>query len=145
MRLENFELAEPYATIELVGLGHRWDLHSWADFVGVTFTPEQDELCLEWRVPTHERNPWGSPGNTATGCRLRFRGVRLVTMTNRDSAYPMDEALTLEAIGKAIPGETKYPFKRDWEPGETFNLRFEFHDERSIEIGAKEATLEAII
>src|SRR5262245_79256 len=144
MKLDNFDLASPYATIELVGLGHRWDLHSWADFVGVTFAPEQDEMAFEWRVPLDEQNPWGSPGNRATGCRLRFRRVFHLAMSGRDPAYPKAEALTIDSISKAIPGERDYPFKREWAPDEPFHLRFQFHDSRTIDVGAELATLEAI-
>jgi hypothetical protein len=144
MKLDNFDLAEPYATIELVGLGHHWDLHSWADFVGASFVPDDDEVWLEWRVPADVNNPWGSPGNMARGCRLRFRHVHHLLMTGRSESYPSKEAKTVKAVGKAIPGEGKYPFKQDWKVGEPFFLRFQFHDERMLEVGAEVAMLEAI-
>ena len=144
MRLENFELSAPFGCIELVGLGHRWDLHSWADFVGITFTPEKDELSFEWRVPSGEQNPWGSPGNQARGCRLRFIGVQHVMVTPRDSAFPKEDASSVDSIGKAIPGEREYRYKSSWAPSEPFFLRFEFVDGRAIEVGSDAVSLEAI-
>ena len=144
MNLENFDLAKPYATIELVGLGHRWDLHSWADFVGLTFAPEQDEVLLEWRVPSTEPNPWGSLGNHAKGCRLRFRRVHHLVFTGRDPAHPKTDASSISAIGKAIPDELEYRYKSNWQLGETFHLRFEFEDTRAIQVGAENVRLEAI-
>lgn len=50
----------------------------------------------------------------------------------------------LSAIAKKIPNETNYPFKDEWGEGEEFNLVFEFHSERSLEVGAESVELEAV-
>jgi hypothetical protein len=139
MKLANFELADPAVAIELVGLRHRWDLHSWANFTGFRFSPDTDELLMEWDVPRDAENPWGSPGNTARGCRLRFTGISFLRMTPRDEAYPRSEALCLGGVSKVIPDEPDYRFKKRWEPGKVFRLLF-----RELEIGAATVQLEAI-
>jgi len=78
MKLENFELLQPFGGIELQGLGHVWDLHNFAHFKGLTFVPERNELILEWRIERADSNVSGKLGNTA-GCRLRFRGCGRLT------------------------------------------------------------------
>ena len=78
MRLENFDLESPFGAIVLQGLGHHWDLHGFARFQGFSFDPERDELTMEWRAG-HE-NPWGSDGNNASGCRLRFSVLRFCAL-----------------------------------------------------------------
>jgi len=144
MRFENFDLGSPYGSIELRGLGHDWDLHNWADFGGLTFLVESNELVLEWRVNHMDKNPWGDTGNTAAGCRLRFRGLHSVRLSPRDPAYPATEGTCVASISKVIPGELQFPYKQKWEPGEEFHLRLTFQDEREIEIGAETAVLEPI-
>jgi hypothetical protein len=57
MELENFELSRPFGWIELQGLGHVWDLHNFADFEGLSFLPEPNELVLEWRVARSASHP----------------------------------------------------------------------------------------
>ena len=76
MHLKNFDLSQPYEGIELVGLNRQWDLHNFATFLKLEFSPERDDVCLEWKVPDSEKNPWGGRSNNhARGCRLRFIGV----------------------------------------------------------------------
>ncbi len=145
MKLENFDLAAPFGAIEIQGLGHDWDLHSWADFKGFSFIPETNELLLEWQVPVGQENPWSSRGNMARGCRLRFRGLKAVRVSERDAAYSSSDSSCVSGISKVAPGELEYPFKRSWGEGEPFHLRVTFHDERSIEIEADSASLEAIV
>ncbi len=144
MRFENFDLSSPCGGIELTGLGHHWDLHNFADFNGFRFLPAQDEIWMEWTVPTLERNPWGSPGNSARACRLRFVGVTHFVMGARDRAYPLTESDCLESVSKAVPGELEHPFKDNREEDESFHLRFEFQDERRLDIGADRVVLEAV-
>lgn len=144
MKLENFDLSESSCTIELQGLGHCWDLHNCAGFTGFAFSPERDELILEWRVASAQENPWGSLGNRARGCQLRFRGISFLSMSPRDAACPSSEALCLAGLSKVIPGEREYPHKDRWEPDEPFHLLFEFQDERTLEIGAAAVRLEVI-
>jgi hypothetical protein len=145
MHLTNVDLSEPYGGAELVGLDRQWDLHSFAEFTKLEFSPARDEICLEWTVPSTTSNPWGSRNkNDARGCRLRCSGIIHFEMSVRDPGYPMSESTCVAAVSKAMPGRPDYPFKAKWEPGETFNLRFEFQDERWLEIGCNAATLEAV-
>lgn len=144
MRLENFDLVKPFGQILLRGLGHTWDLHNFVVFKGLGFHPERDELVMEWRVETSRADPWGSPGNSAVGCRLRFVGVRSVSLSPRDPALQLDESVCLEMISKVVPGEREYPFKDSWGPNELFNLRLDLHDDRNIEVDAESVSLEAI-
>jgi hypothetical protein len=145
MKLENFDLNKPFGAIELQGLGHDWDLHNWAEFKGFSFVPGTNELILEWRVPEGHENPWGSRGNMARGCRLRFQGLKSIRVSERDTAYPLKESDCVSGISKVIPGELEYPFKRSWAEGEAFHLRITFQDERNIEIAAESVSLEAIV
>ena len=144
MRFENFDLDSPYCATELRGLGHAWDLHNWADFRGFTFDPSRDELTLEWVVRPGHDNPWGSRGNTALGCRLRFAGLQLFRSTGRDRAYPQEESRTIAELSKAVPEPGEYRYKREWGPDEPFHLIIRFQDERQFEIAADVVRLEAI-
>jgi hypothetical protein len=145
MRFENFDLMSPLGAIHLRGLGHYWDLHGFADFQGFKFDPERDELTMEWRAG--EGNPWGSDGNNARGCRLRFTVLRFLSVTSRDPAYPPVESRAVSGISKAMPGpeRSEFRFKRDWGPDEPFHLVFCFQDGRELEIAADAVKLEAII
>jgi hypothetical protein len=145
MRFENFDLESPLGAIVLRGLGHHWDLHGFADFQGFSFDPERDELIMEWRAG-HE-NPWGSDGNSARGCRLRFSVLRFLRGTSRDPAYPPQESRAVSGISKAIPGpeQSEFRFKQDWGPDEPFHLVIQFQDARELEIAADAVSLEAII
>ena len=145
MRFENFDLAAPYGAIELRGLGHNWDLHNFADFRGFTFDPGLDELTMEWQVPPGQEDAWGSRGNNARGCRLRFSGLRFLRGTNRDRAYPLEESRTVSGISKATPGQGEYRLKQDWGSDEGFHLIIQFQDEREFEVAADVVRLEAII
>jgi len=144
MKLENFDLSKPYGAIELRGLGHNWDLHNFATFQGITFEPQRNELILEWRVTAGNSNPWGSQNNLATGCRLRFRGLKSLVVTTRSAAYSLEESQCLSEISKVIPGQREYPYKQIWSEGEQFHLRLGFQDERCFDIEAESAVLEAL-
>jgi len=144
MRFENFDLAVPYGAIQLRGLGHDWDLHNFADFRGFTFDPGLDELTMEWQAPEGQENPWGSRGNNARGCRLRFSGLSFLRGTSRDRAYPLQESLTVSGISKATPGQGEGRLKQDWGPDERFHLIIQFQDEREFEVAADVVRLEAI-
>jgi hypothetical protein len=144
MRFENFALASPYGATELEGLGHRWDLHSFAHFQGLRFDPLRNELTMEWQVPRGEKNPWGSPGNDALGCRLRFNGLRLSRAARRDEAYPLEESRTVSGLSKVTPEYGDFRFKHAWAPDDPFHLLVEFQDQREIEIAADAVRLESI-
>lgn len=145
MRFDNFDLTTPYGGIEIRGLGHNWDLHNFAHFQGFSFNPARDEVTMEWHARSGQENPWGSRGNSARGCRLRFSGVLFLRATSRDRAYPLEESRTVTALSKATPEQGAYRFKEDWGPDEPFHLIIEFQDEREIEIGANVVRLEAIV
>jgi len=144
MKLENFDLDAPFGSVTLVGIGHHWDLHAWADFVGAEFMPEHDRLVLEWRAPDGQENPWGSPGNDSSGCRLVFNGVSFFQISPRDPAYPSSESRTVASISKASLSETKFRFQNSWDAGEPFRLLVEFQDERRIEVEAESVSLERL-
>ena len=87
---------------------HNWDLHNFADFRGFTFDPGLDELTMEWQVPPGQEDAWGSHGNNARGCRLRFSGLRFLRGNSRDRAYPLEESRTVSGISKATPEQGEY-------------------------------------
>src|SRR5262245_16946883 len=136
MRFTNFDLKEPFGATVLVGLGHEWDVHSWADLTAVRQTHPGETAVLEWHVPTDVSNPWGSLGNNAAGCRLVFSGVRSFRITAGTAGVEPRDARTVAAISKAIPGEGAYPFKASWGDAEEFELRVETEDAGRIDIDA---------
>lgn len=144
MRLKNFNLTSPYGCAVIRGCGHDWDLHNFADFQGFFFTPDRDDLVMEWLVVPGEENPWGSRGNAAAGCRLCFSGIRYLRVVGRDTDYPAEESSCLASISKVEPGESEYRGKEKWEPGEPFRLLFQFQDGRQIEVEADSVSLEAL-
>ena len=144
MRFENFDLKSPHGAVELQGLGHDWDLHNWPDFHGFEFDPAADELTMEWTVPAEQANPWGSRGNTARGCRLRFCTLRYFRSTGRDPAYPIEESRTVSELSKAVPEPGEYRYQQVWGPEEPFHLIIRFQDEREFEISADVVRLEAM-
>ena len=141
MKLINFELESPYATITLKGFGCEWDLHNCADFVGFSFDAANNSLFLEWDASSLEGNTWGDPKNDAKGCRLIFRNITFIHMSYRDEACPLSEDLCLSSVSKVIPNTIEYRYQDKWSEGEECNLLFEFHSERSLEIGAESAEL----
>ena len=81
-----------------------WDLHNFADFVGLTYDAARAELTLEWIASPAASNPWGDDGNHHSGCALHFREVSALTVTPRDPEMPAAEDLTLEWCGMAERG-----------------------------------------
>ena len=145
MKLINFELESPFATITLKGLGCEWDLHNCADFVGFSFNAGDNSLALAWDASSPEGNTWGDPENNAKGCKLIFRNVTFIHMSRRDEAYPHSEDLCLSSVSKVIPNTAEYRYQDKWGEDEEFNLLFEFHSERSLEIGAESVELQSIV
>ena len=84
MKLINFELESPFATITLKGLGCEWDLHNFADFIGFSFNAAENSLSLTWDATALEGNTWGDLKNDAKGCKLVFRSVTFVHVSQRD-------------------------------------------------------------
>ena len=142
MILSNFELREPNHTIELVGLGHNWDLHNFAEFEGLEVNAGQNHATLRWRVPDVE-NPWGSLNNAFRGCALVFSGLRALSMTPHDPDHATEDR-DLADVSKVTPEPGEYRTRERWSPGEPFNLRFEFQSGRTIEVAAERAELVGI-
>jgi len=140
MTLSNFELNEPFGSVILRGLGQEWDLHNFAELVAVRPPNVAGIASLEWHVPADVDNPWGSRGNSASGCRLVFSGVRRFEQLGGDPKQS-DGARAVRGISKAIPGELEYPFKQKWESDELFYLRVEMEDSGRIDIDAEVAAL----
>ena len=143
MKFANFELSEPFGSVILQALGHEWDVHNFAELVGVHQPNNRGIASLEWQVPPEVDNPWGSPGNSASGCRLVFSGVRRFDFKAGEPTLS-EGSRTVAGISKAIPGESEYPFKQQWGSDELFYLRVELEDLGRIEIDAEVAVLEPI-
>ena len=146
MLLTNFELRKPSYSIELVGLGHNWDLHNFANLEGFEMQTTENRLTLRWTVPDVE-NPWGSFGNSFRGCALVFSGVRGLSVTPRDPNGIQKEDTDLAHVSKVTPESEpleSYRHRERWEPGEMFHLRFEFQSGRAIEVAADSAELVGI-
>lgn len=136
MRLVNFELRRPNHAVEIVAIGLNWDLHNWADFVGLEFNPD-DSLVLRWTAPATE-NPWGDLNNNHAGCALVFRDLKLLRLGARDKDTLESDDRTLAAISKVEPGEGPYRQRNEWAPADPFHLVFEFQSGRTLEIAAEE-------
>jgi hypothetical protein len=143
MKLTNFSLATDLRTITLIGLGREWELHNYANFSGIIFSPEEDVLELRWVVPDAP-NPWGCLHNHAKGCILRFQKLLLLRVVSCDIAASVADDVCLSGVSKVIPNTTDGRFKREWRDDEPFNLLFEFQSRRIIEIQAETAVLEAL-
>ena len=146
MILTNFDLNLPACATELVGLGHRWDLHSFADFEGLEVRLAQDIATLRWQVPTDcpVDNPWGSPGNTSRGCAIVFTGLRALHLTPRHAEADAEGDKALSDVSKVTPELGSHRHREHWLPGEHFHLRFEFDSGRSLEVAADRAELVCI-
>jgi hypothetical protein len=136
MRLVNFELRGANHTVELLALGLNWDLHNWADFIGLEFRPD-NSLVMRWTAPSME-NPWGDLNNNHAGCALVFRDLRLLRLGARDKDTLEPDDRTLAGISKVEPGEGPYRQRYEWDPADPFDLLFEFQSGRTLEIAAEE-------
>lgn len=102
MHLRNFDLAQSSRAIELVGLGHRWDIHNFAKLTDVTHDSEKKTVTLEWRVPANVTSPWGDPTNHARGCKLEFSAVTTVVL-GLGEKVPAGEHKVLTDVSKVDP------------------------------------------
>ena len=143
VKLKNYDLADPLCTVQLVGLGHSWDLHNFADFVGLEYDAEARSAVLSWKS-LEERNPWGDDTNKYKGCSLLFRGVKSLRVRPRQSGASSD-GRTLSDLAKVIPGEQEYRRREKWLPEHPFDLRFEFEDESVIEVSADSSELVGLL
>lgn len=143
MRLENFILEGGFSGTTLFGLGHHWDLHSFAETRLVRFEPKTGSLAIEWTVPAMV-NAWGSQGNRARGCRLVFENVVFLRVTDTDAgARPEDDAIVAD-VSRVVPGEAAYSWIEKSADPERFRLLFRFQSGRKIEVESQRARLEPI-
>jgi len=145
MKLVNFDLERPFASISIKGLGYEWNLHNCADFLGFDFDAKDNSISLAWNASSPEGTTWdGFPNNESKGCKLIFRNVTFLQLSPRDEASPRSDDWCVSGISKAIPKTSEYRFKAEWNEGEEFNLLFEFQSERTLEIGAESAELHVV-
>ena len=143
MKLSNFSLERPVQTITLIGLDLEWDLHNFADFAELSYSPSINGASMLWRAPKVE-NPWGCPDNKAIGVSLRFKNLEMLYVSPIRDGMPLSEGLCLMGISKVLPNTKEYRLKEQWEESETFNLLFEFQNGRSFEIASESVELEAV-
>ncbi len=144
MKLTNFDLESSFSSIALIGFGFWWDLHNGADFGGLSFDAASSSLSMLWDASSPEGPTWGDPTNQSQGCKLIFRGVTFLQLSPRDGEYPQSEDLCVSGISKVIPNTTEFRCQDQWAEGEEFNLLFEFHSERSVEVGAESVEMEIV-
>ena len=140
MKLRNFDLQNPSATIILLGLGVEWDLHNFAIFQGLAYDTTQNAVLLQWTVPRVE-NPWGSVNNHFAGCTLRFQNVSALTISPRRPDALAEDDACMSGVSKVLPESDEYRHLDTWPPHRAFHLRFEFESGRTIEIAAESAEL----
>ena len=143
MKLTNFEIESPFGGRTLRGLGHAWDLHSFATFAGVFYDPKSNHLTMDWYVQP-DSNPWGSLGNDATGCRLHFKCVKFALIRRLDTGTAPSDNSCLSAISKVDPDDADYRYRRRWSEDDPFRLLFEFEGGVTIEISSDSVELEAL-
>jgi hypothetical protein len=124
MKLVNFNLASSGHAVELRAFGLNWDLHNFANFVGLQLNPDSSAI-LTWVVPD-EGNKWGDANNQYGGCRLKFCDTQRLSVTGRDVRMPASEDETLAEIAEMSPRS---------------GLRFTFQSGLSVEIIAATAEL----
>ncbi len=144
MRLVNFHLEQPYSAVMLIGLGHEWDLHSYANFVRLEYDALDDVLIMEWKVEPGDENPWSSRGNTALGCRLHYQGVRLLSMACGTTQAEDRDRYCLSGVSKVVLEDGEFRFKDHWQDDEPFRLLFSFESGHRIEVEADPVSLEAV-
>lgn len=134
----NFELASAGHSIELHALGLNWDLHNFANFVGLQLSPDSSAI-LTWVVPD-TANPWGDTNNHHGGCKLRFSRILRLSLTGRDVRMPASEDEALAEITEFSDLTTSSQQNRE-RADACSGFRFTFHSGVSIEIVAAEAEL----
>jgi len=144
MKLVNLELDRPYNSGSIKGLGYEWDLHNCADCLGFDFSAVDSTFSMTWDASSPQGTTWGNPENDAKGCKLIFRNVNFIHMSPRDAAYPRNEDWCVSNMSKVIPNTTEFRYQDYWDEGDEFNLLFEFHSERTLEIGAESVELRAV-
>ena len=142
MRLRNFEIR---SEIELQTGNLFWDIHNFADFCGLELLPAHNSAVMKWTVPK-QSNPWGSPENKSSGMNLYFGDLQFLKISPRDPGMPLTEDSCVSDILKVDPNiQYDDPYmrtRRNWAPGDSFRLVFQFQSGRTIEI--ESATVELI-
>jgi hypothetical protein len=139
MRLENFEI---HSSIELQSGNLLWDLHNFADFLGLELIPTENTAVMRWIVPP-ESNAWGCVENRFPGMTLRFKNLHLLHLGARDRDVPLTEDTCVADILKVdatIEGVEPY-MRACREPTDSFRLVFQFQSGRAIEIESETVEL----
>jgi hypothetical protein len=139
MRLENFEV---HSSIELQTGNLFWDLHNFADFLGLELIPAENTAVMRWSVPS-ESNPWGCYENKFSGMTLRFKNLQLLHLGARDKRLPLTEDTCVSDVLKVDPTiEGVEPHMRACrESTDSFRLVFQFQSGRVIEIESETVEL----
>jgi len=138
MRLENFEI---HSSIELQTGNLFWDLHNFADFLGLELIPSENTAVMRWSVPSVS-NPWGCYENKFSGMTLRFKKLQLLHLGGRDKGLPLTEDSCLSGVLKVdrTLGGVE-PYMPILEPSDFFRLVFQFQSGRVIEIESETVEL----
>jgi len=143
MKLLNFDLSLPSHSHELTSLGLDWDMHNFADFVGLELMPETNSAVMRWIVPD-ATNPWGCTRNKFSGCELRFSNLKYLQVTDRDLELPLTEDSCLAGVSKVDIKRTEPPEFRTrklWNSDDEFCLWFHFQSRRDIVIDSETVEL----
>jgi len=145
MRLENFELL---SDIELQSDGLIWELHNFADFCGLELVPAENLAVMRWSMPSGPKH-WGCAANESSGVMLYFKNLKFLSIGSRDADMPLTEDTCVAEIFKVdATSEVANPFfrtRRDWKPGDSFRLLFQFQSGRAIEIESETVQLVPLI
>jgi hypothetical protein len=128
-------------------MGLDWDLHNFADFVGLQLLPENNSAVMRWTVSASE-NPWGSRENKHSGLELRFVGLKYLELSERDSELPMTENSCLASVSKINKDRSKprkFRTQEPWSTGDEFCLWFQFQSGREIEIDSETVELVPLV
>ena len=139
MRLENFEI---HSKIELKTSTLIWELHNFADFLGLELIPAENVAVMKWSVPSAP-NPWGCLENKFSGMTLRFKNLQFLKIGARDKDLPFTEDTCVSDVLKVGPGdEGADPYVRTcrgW--SDSFRLIFQFQSGRVIEVESETVEL----
>jgi hypothetical protein len=136
MRLVNFDVDD----IELSGLGTVWDLHSFAEFRGISVDSFSNSAVMQWDLSRE-------PNLDYSGCKLLFLNLRSLQISPRDEDMPPSEDLCVAFAAKVSPEPAEkvvYRTRRHWEQDDRFHLLFHLQSERDIEIESETVELIAL-
>jgi hypothetical protein len=138
MRYLNFKLASSKHAIEIVAPGLNWDLHNFADFVGLRLAPDADAVLT--RVVPDTTNGWGDSNNHYRGCELWFREVRRFEIISPKNEMPISENRTLAEISELDQDGRDY--RQTTSPSDSpFCLFIKFNGGLSMKVDAAAAEL----